>query len=213
MWKAYTSVISPVLHDFAGKPFEGLSREWMWRESAAGRLPFRARAVGRWWDRQDEIDVMAADNASDAAIVGECKFRNAPVDRSVLNLLRDQLRELVSASEHTCCFRSAVLINHWSTMLRRLNPTFSSSASMSCFMNKSHLRIALTECSSVRAIRKWSLYSSPGVELVGGEEDGQPDHAGDDGDAVAGGEAHQHHDQRQERQHHPRVTLANGSLK
>ena len=86
MWKAYTSVI----HDFAGKPFEGLCREWMWRESAAGRLPFRARAVGRWWDRQDEIDVMAVDNASDAAIVGECKFRNAPVDRSVLNLLRDR---------------------------------------------------------------------------------------------------------------------------
>jgi hypothetical protein len=86
----YERHIKPVLHDFAGKPFEGLCREWMWRESAAGRLPFRARAVGRWWDRQDEIDVMAVDNASDAAIVGECKFRNAPVDRSVLNLLRDR---------------------------------------------------------------------------------------------------------------------------
>lgn len=34
--------------------------------------------------------MMAVDNASDAAIVGECKFRNAPVDRSVLNLLRDR---------------------------------------------------------------------------------------------------------------------------
>ena len=49
----YERHIKPVLHDFAGKPFEGLCREWMWRESAAGRLPFRARAVGRWWDRQD----------------------------------------------------------------------------------------------------------------------------------------------------------------
>ena len=35
----YERHIKPVLHDFAGKPFEGLCREWMWRESAAGRLP------------------------------------------------------------------------------------------------------------------------------------------------------------------------------
>ena len=43
----YERHIKPVLHDFAGKPFEGLCREWMWRESAAGRLPFRAESTAR----------------------------------------------------------------------------------------------------------------------------------------------------------------------
>lgn len=84
----YARHIGPVLHDFAGKPFEGICREWVWRESIAGRLPFRARAVGRWWDRKDEIDVMAVDATGSKAIVGECKFRNTAMDGSVLNLLR-----------------------------------------------------------------------------------------------------------------------------
>lgn len=86
----YERHVGPVLHDFAGKPFEALCREWVWRESIAGRLPFHAREVGRWWDRHDEIDVMAVDGSGAAAIMGECKFRNTPVDRSVLNLLRDR---------------------------------------------------------------------------------------------------------------------------
>ena len=50
-------------------------------------------------------------------------------------------------------------------------------------------------------------------DLVCHEEDGQPDYAGDNSDAVAGGEAHQHHNQCQEYQHHPWGHLANGSLK
>lgn len=84
----YERHIGPVLHDFAGKPFEGMCREWMWRESIAGRLPFRARVVGRWWNRTDEIDVMAVDDSGTQTIVGECKFRNTAMNGSMLSLLR-----------------------------------------------------------------------------------------------------------------------------
>ena len=50
---------------------------------------------------------MAVDNASDAAIVGECKFRNAPVDRSVLNLLRDRAaRTGIGQRTYLAVFRS-----------------------------------------------------------------------------------------------------------
>ncbi|KFI49106.1 ATP-binding protein [Bifidobacterium biavatii] len=86
----YERCVRPTLHDFAGLPFEGMCREWMWRESINGRLPFRARTVGRWWDRTREIDVMAVADSGDRAIVGECKFRNTPMDVPMLNLLRDR---------------------------------------------------------------------------------------------------------------------------
>ena len=63
MWKAYTSVIfKPVLHDFAGKPFEGLCREWMWRECCWTVATLPCACGWPLWDRQDEIDVMAVDN-------------------------------------------------------------------------------------------------------------------------------------------------------
>ncbi|PJM78429.1 ATP-binding protein [Bifidobacterium scaligerum] len=84
----YERRIAPVLHDFAGKPFEEICREWLWRESIADRLPFHAARIGRWWNRTDEIDVMAVDDSGGHAIAGECKFRNTPMDMGMLNLLR-----------------------------------------------------------------------------------------------------------------------------
>ncbi|WP_191996896.1 ATP-binding protein [Bifidobacterium platyrrhinorum] len=86
----YERRIRPALHDFAGKPFEELCREWLWRESAAGRLPLHAVRIGRWWDRSHEIDVMAIGDTGEPAIVGECKFRNVPMDMRMLGLLRDR---------------------------------------------------------------------------------------------------------------------------
>lgn len=90
----YERHIAPSLHDFAGKPFEALCREWLWRESAAGRLPFHAARIGRWWNRVDEIDVVAVDDAGRHAIVGECKFRNAAMDMGMLNVLRARAARL-----------------------------------------------------------------------------------------------------------------------
>ena len=86
----YERHIGPVLHDFAGRSFEELCREWLWSQSIAGRLPFHARQIGRWWDRTHEIDVMAVDDAGGQAIMGECKFRSTPMDLGMLNLLRDR---------------------------------------------------------------------------------------------------------------------------
>lgn len=100
----YERRIQPMLHDFAGKPFEEICREWTWRESIAGRLPIRASMVGRWWNKTDEIDVMAVDGAGRQSIVGECKFRNAPVDGSVLNVLRDRAARTGISQRHYLLF-------------------------------------------------------------------------------------------------------------
>lgn len=86
----YKRHIDPVLHDFAGKPFEKLCREWLWCQSISGILPFHAKQIGRWWDRTHEIDVMAIDDSGNRAVMGECKFRNAPMSINALNLLRDR---------------------------------------------------------------------------------------------------------------------------
>lgn len=86
----YNRHIAPALHDFAGLPFEAMCREWLWRESVAGRLPFHAAELGRWWDRTREIDVMALDGSDKQAVMGECKFRSTPMNTSMLNLLRDR---------------------------------------------------------------------------------------------------------------------------
>lgn len=66
--------------------FEQLSRDWVVRAGAAGALPLSPRAVGRWWTRQAEIDVVAL--ADEGVLLGECKWSTHPVGLNVLDALR-----------------------------------------------------------------------------------------------------------------------------
>ena len=74
------------LAGFVAPLFEQLSREWIVRAGAAGALPLTLRAVGRWWTRQAEIDVVAL--GEEGVLLGECKWSTRPVGRDVLNALR-----------------------------------------------------------------------------------------------------------------------------
>ena len=75
MWKAYTSVISSRYYMIlpANRSRVCAVNGCGVRVLLDGCPSVRVR-LAVWWDRQDEIDVMAVDNASDAAIVGECKI-------------------------------------------------------------------------------------------------------------------------------------------
>ncbi|KAB5607414.1 ATP-binding protein [Bifidobacterium jacchi] len=84
----WTHDIQPMLHDFAATPYERICAQWLHAESIAGRLPFRAADIGRWWNGRDEIDVVATSRNSDQLILGECKFRNKQVDTAILRTLQ-----------------------------------------------------------------------------------------------------------------------------
>jgi hypothetical protein len=63
-------------------------------EARRNAIPFLIGPVGRWWGnnpkehRQEEIDIMTY--RKDAALFGECKWKNALVDVDVLNDLASQ---------------------------------------------------------------------------------------------------------------------------
>lgn len=66
--------------------FEEVCRKSVYRMS--DDIGFVPRRVGRYWDRNCEIDVMALDTDSKKAFVAECKYRvRAPMDGSDLNHL------------------------------------------------------------------------------------------------------------------------------
>lgn len=68
------------LSEHMGPAFEGLCRDWTRLASAAGALPVRAVRVGKWWNPEHEIDVVALDELNRAAVVGEAKWQNQPFD-------------------------------------------------------------------------------------------------------------------------------------
>lgn len=61
--------------------FEALSRQWVMHNKA---LPFEVQDVGSHWSRHVQVDVAAPNWQTRAILLGECKWGDKPVARSVL---------------------------------------------------------------------------------------------------------------------------------
>lgn len=63
--------------------------------------------VGKWWDKDDEIDVVAIDNKSKTLYLGECKYTKMKMDISVLNKLKqkaEKIRDYQDYKKKYCLF-------------------------------------------------------------------------------------------------------------
>lgn len=59
----------------------------MWHLNADDQWPFMFDKVGRWWDNNIEIDIVALDNTENNIIFGECKYWQGKVGINVLTSL------------------------------------------------------------------------------------------------------------------------------
>lgn len=58
------------------------------REKVLHFLEFHFTKIGRWWNKTDEIDIMAVDQKRGSFLLGECKYKNSPLDLSDLRELQ-----------------------------------------------------------------------------------------------------------------------------
>ncbi len=70
--------------------YEDVCREKMWDLNYQGAWPFHFSKVGRYWDSNTEIDVVALEPENNNMILGECKYWNTPVGISVLQSLEEK---------------------------------------------------------------------------------------------------------------------------
>ena len=75
VWK---QIVEPELNHYSARAFEEVCREYLRRLNRSQALPFRFSQIGRWWNKVDEIDIMAVDREQNRYILGECKFKNSP---------------------------------------------------------------------------------------------------------------------------------------
>lgn len=72
---------------WVSKIYEDLSREnLMWEN----KVPFPIKSLGRWWDKNEEIDVVAL--GENEILFGECKWSNKHVGLSVLYKLKEKAK-------------------------------------------------------------------------------------------------------------------------
>ena len=83
----WRSSVEPFFSEFASEAFEEVCREYQVGLRRAGQLSFRPTVLGRWWEKNAEIDIVAADHDRRHCLVGECKYRNEKVGLKVYRSL------------------------------------------------------------------------------------------------------------------------------
>jgi len=77
---------------YLGWVFEGIARDFLIELNKAKRLPFRFTRIGRWWKRNEEIDLVALNESEKKALFVEVKWKNLS-EREAKGILRDLERK------------------------------------------------------------------------------------------------------------------------
>lgn len=70
-------VIQPELEQYTSRIFEDVCLQYLRRKNKAHELPFHFVKIGRWWNKTDEIDIVAVDRQNKKYILAECKYKNS----------------------------------------------------------------------------------------------------------------------------------------
>lgn len=90
--KYYLKNVKPRLHEFMGSVFEQMCRYYTLLQGLDGNLHCDVTMTGTWWGNdhnhnQTDIDVVGLDMGAKQAVLGECKFKNEEIDKSVYDAL------------------------------------------------------------------------------------------------------------------------------
>ena len=102
----YNLIIEPQINEFASGTFEDICIEWLRVQNREHRLPFVFTQIGRWWDKNVEIDIVAANEGKSEIISAECKFHNSAVNDS--DLEKHLLKNLFSLKK-----KEGAVIHYW----------------------------------------------------------------------------------------------------
>lgn len=89
----YKNVVKNKISEYMGEVFEDMARYYTLNVGLCGELDCFVTSVGRWWgtnpQKQEptDIDVVGLDKNSKRAVLGECKYKNEPVDKKVYDAL------------------------------------------------------------------------------------------------------------------------------
>lgn len=80
------------LRPFIALRFEQLCQEWVHAQAQQGNLSLDPEQIGSHWSRRVQIDVVAVDFAKRQILLGECKWQEEVVRRSVVRELVEEKR-------------------------------------------------------------------------------------------------------------------------
>ena len=101
----WENAVEPSINSYTSRIFEDICRQYLRAKNRTKSLPFYFTKIGRWWDKGNELDIMATDSNKQNYLVGECKYRNSPVTLSELNTMRGRFQPAdLSSKVYYCLF-------------------------------------------------------------------------------------------------------------
>ncbi len=94
----YERAVKPRLSEYMGEIFEEMCRHYTLEKGSEGEFGLFVTKTGKWWGtdpaakEQTDIDVVGIDPISHNAVIGECKYKNEVLDKSVYDALRRRSR-------------------------------------------------------------------------------------------------------------------------
>lgn len=104
----YDRIVKPVLHSFMGGVFEEMCRYFTLAQGISGKYGGFITEAGSWWGTEQivinstkkyqsaDIDVVAISQSDKTAVVGECKYKNEKIDKSVYETLLRRSRVILN---------------------------------------------------------------------------------------------------------------------
>lgn len=70
--------------------YKDICKEYVWELSQKGELPLKISKIGKWWDKNNEIDIVGIDTTTGSLLYGECKYTNSKVDIDLFYSLKQK---------------------------------------------------------------------------------------------------------------------------
>lgn len=87
--------VRPGFDQFVSLAFEEAALAYLAQQVQQGHLPFLPERIGRWWIDDEEIDVVAINDAEKILFVGECKWTQCPVGTNILTDLQRKAQRVI----------------------------------------------------------------------------------------------------------------------
>jgi len=91
-------VIKPDFSRYMGHVFEKVSKQYLVKLKNDGDSPFYYMSIGRWWEKGEEIDIVAFDNDNNL-LIGECKWTTTAAQLKLLNKMSDLSDSILTDSK------------------------------------------------------------------------------------------------------------------
>lgn len=86
--------IIPNLNKYTSKTFEDICLEATWKMNRSGELPDTLAKIGKWWYKDNELDILGLNEKKNTVLFGECKWTENPTGYSDIKDLKETAEQV-----------------------------------------------------------------------------------------------------------------------